>query len=120
MTDRPIDFSSLDPTRDSAAFDALAHALADEAISARRGPRPDAVSELARWTRPALAAALVIAASATLALLSSSRSMMRSEPTVDAVGIPRAIVEWTHDNYQPSPVEVVSVLGHGLAGGAVQ
>ena len=119
MTDRPIDFSSLDPTRDP-AFDRVARALADEAMSARRTPRLDVLSELARWTQPALAAAVVIAAGAALALVSATRSSVPPEPTVDAVGIPRAIVEWTHANYQPSPVEVVSVLGHRPTSGAAQ
>ena len=120
MTDRPIDFSSLDPTRDSATFDRLSRALADDAISARRLARLDVVSELARWTRPALAAAVVIAAGATLALVSASRSAIPPEPIVDPVGIPRTIMEWTHDNYQPSPVEVVSVLGHGSSSGVAR
>lgn len=120
MTDRPIDFSSLDPTRDSAAFNKLSGALADEAISARQVTRLDVVSELARWTRPALAAAVVIAAGATVALFSATRSTIPLEPTVDAVGIPRTIVEWAHENYQPSPVEVVSVLGHGGINGAAR
>ena len=113
MTDRPIDLSSLDPTGDVAAFHKLSRALADEAISARRTPRFDVVSDLARWTRPALAAAVVIAAGATFALVSVHGSTTAPEPTVDAVGIPRAVVEWTHANYQPSPLEVVSVLAHG-------
>ena len=120
MNDRPIDFSSLDPTRDSAEFHRLSHDLADEAMSARRIPQVDLVSELARWTRPALAAAVVIAAGAAFVLVSASRSTSVPEPPVDALGVPQAIVEWAHDNYQPSPVEVVSVLGHGVSNGAVQ
>jgi hypothetical protein len=81
-------------------------------MSARRAPRVDVVSELARWTRPALAAAVVIAAGATLALVFVHGSTTAPEPAVDAVGIPRTIVEWTHANYHPSPLEVVSVLAH--------
>lgn len=64
MADRPLDFSSLDPTRDDALFHELSRTLADEAISARRRPHLDVISELARLTRPALAAAVVIAAGA--------------------------------------------------------
>lgn len=119
MADRPLDFSSLDPTRDDALFHELSRTLADEAISARRRPHLDVISELARLTRPALAAAVVIAAGATLALVSASQSIPH-DPTVDAVGIPRAVVQWTHDNYQPSPVEVVSVLGYGANYGAAR
>jgi len=120
MTDRPIDFSSLDPTREAAVFHEMSRALADEVMSARQAPRLDVVSELARWTRPALAAAVVIAAGATFALVSVHAPTMAPEPSVDAVGIPRAIVEWTHANYHPSPLEVVAVLGHSASEGAGQ
>ena len=120
MNDRPIDFSSLDPTRDVAGFHELSRALASEAMSARSTTRLDVIAELARWTRPALAAAVAIAAGATFALVSASQPTTPPEPTVDAVGIPRAIVEWAHDDYQPSPLEVVSVLGHGVSSGAAQ
>ena len=120
MNDRPIDFSSLDPTRDVAGFHELSRALASKAMSARSTTRLDVIAELARWTRPALAAAVVIALGATFALVSASRPASLPEPAVDAVGIPRAIVDWAHDNYQPSPLEVVSVLGHGVSTGAVR
>jgi hypothetical protein len=120
MTDRPIDFSSLDPTREAAAFDERARALADEAMSARQTPRLDVVSELGRWTRPTLAVAVVIAAGATFALVSVRAPTTAPEPAVDAVGIPRAIIEWTHANYHPSPLEVVAILGHSANEGAGQ
>lgn len=112
MSDRPIDLSSLDPTRDAAVFHQRSRALANEAMSARQAARLDVFSDLARWTRPALAAAVVIAAGATFALVSVHAPKAAPEPTIDVVGIPSAVIEWTRANYHPSPLEVVAVLGH--------
>jgi len=114
MTDDPIDLTPLDPTRNPGAFATMTHALAREAMRARRRSTVDAIGDLARWTRPGLAAALVIATAAAF-VLGAVGAPRASAPlpdrNTDIAGIPSAVVEWTHTNHRPSPVEVVRVLG---------
>jgi|SRR5690349_11190773 len=117
MTDDPIDLSPLDPTRNAHTFGMMTHGLAREAMRSRRHAAIDPIGDLARWTRPGLAAALLIAAAAVF-VLGAVGTPRGSVPVPDrntsVAGIPSAIVEWTNTNHRPSPLEVVSVLGQHL------
>jgi hypothetical protein len=98
MTDR-IDLSSLDPTRDTARFEAMAHSIARAAIAERRRTRSVFVPVIA-WTRATLATAAVvlIVAGSTLALVHppTSSTPPATEPApsslVESAGIPRSLV----------------------------
>jgi hypothetical protein len=114
MIDDKCDLSSLDPTRNRARFDAMASRLAADAIAARRARASDPLGELVPWMRPALAAALLIAAASALALVRMSpadRSPAGGAASADAIGIPPRIAEWVSTNYVPSPLELVAALG---------
>jgi hypothetical protein len=112
MTEKPIDLSSLDPTRDR-TFAAMTRGVAHDAMSARRRALADPISDVAQWTGPALAAAVVIAAAATLALVSVGTPEVATRPDqpTEIAGIPPLIIEWAHTNHRPSPLELVGVLG---------
>lgn len=119
MTDEKIDLSPLDPTTNRRAFDATVRGIAREAMAARRQTRIDAITDIARWTRPVIAAAVLIAAVATLTLVSVGTPPPTGGPaelTTDVAGIPQAIVDWTYTNYHPSPLEIVRVLGRRQRG----
>jgi hypothetical protein len=120
MIDDPVDLSPLDPTRDDARFDAMARQLAEKAIGARHTPSTDPLGELLSWTRPALAAAALIAAVSTLALSRMSITAVttsRRATSADVLGIPPRVADWASTNYTPSPLELVAAIGGARGGG---
>ena len=61
MNDESVDLSALDPTRDRTRFDAIASAIAHEAMAARARYEPrDLLGGIAGWMRPALLAAGIV------------------------------------------------------------
>jgi len=115
----PIDLSPLDPTR-SARFDAIASAIAQDAMTARtsrRAAAPDLLAELAAWTRPALAAAAVVLAVAipTLARLHQRpqgwvAQISSVASAMDVMGIPEPLVELMRSPETPSLVQINDAL----------
>lgn len=116
MNNQPIDLSSLDPMRDAARFDAVANAIAHDAMAARAG-RPaqaaDLLSELAGWARPALAAAAIVLAVAvsTLAVTRVRSPAARSVASAtDVLGIPRELMDLVHSQRTPSLMQIDQAL----------
>lgn len=119
--DRPIDFSSLDPVREFARFDTVAREIARDAMAARarRSSRPlDVLSELAAWTRPALAAAAVVlgVAVSTLVLYRGAPARSVANAT-DVLGIPRELMDLVHSPRTPSLTQIDQALASGARGG---
>jgi hypothetical protein len=99
MNDESVDLSALDPTRDSARFNATVRAIASAAMDARSGraiKRPDVFTHLASWSLPALLAAGLVLSVAIPALMSartrSSTNAQRASAT-EVLGIPRELTE---------------------------
>jgi hypothetical protein len=85
----PIDLSSLDPTRDAAAFEVrIGHIMHDAAAS-----RVDVVTQLGAWLRPALVAAAVIAVAAAvpLARAIAGSTARRGATAAEILGIPAPV-----------------------------
>jgi hypothetical protein len=114
INDRPIDFSSLDPTRDSTHLNEIARAIARDAMAARaqRSARPtDLLSELAGWMRPVLAAAAIVLAVAISTLVVSRRPSTRSVASAtDILGIPRELMDLVHSPRTPSLAQIDEAL----------
>jgi hypothetical protein len=121
MNNRPIDFSSLDPTRDSARLNEIARTIARDAMTARAQRstrRTDLLSELAGWMRPALAAAAIVLAVAISALVLSRVPSPRSiASATDVLGIPRELMDLVHSPRTPSLTQIDEALAStGRAG----
>jgi hypothetical protein len=115
----PIDLSPLDPTR-SARFDAIASGITRDAMAARanRGTAPpDLLAELARWARPALAAAAVVLAVAISTLARLHRrpqgwvaKLSPAASAMDVMGIPKPLVELMRSPETPSLTQINEAL----------
>jgi len=121
MNDRPIDFSLLDPTRDTVRLDEIAQTIARDAMIARaqRSARPtDLLSVLAGWMRPALAAAAIVLAVAISTLVMSRMPSTRSVASAtDVLGIPRELMDLVHSARTPSLTQIDEALASaGRAG----
>ena len=121
MDNHPIDFSSLDPTRDAARLGDLARTIARDAMAARvqRSVRStDLLSELAGWMRPALAAAAIVLAVAISTLVVSRVPSTRSVASAtDVLGIPRELMDLVHSPRTPSLTQIDEALASaGRAG----
>lgn len=114
MTDPRFDFRALDPARDP-DFDARIAAIVSDAMTARREPRaleaPASVfDDIARWTRPALAAAAVIALLSLPALARSFRAPAAPAASDIALRPYDQVTAWAHTNHDPTPVELFGVI----------
>jgi hypothetical protein len=121
MNDQPIDFSSLDPTRDSARLEALAGAIARDAMAARahRSTRSsDFLSELTAWTRPALAAAaIVLAVAISMLVITRAPATRAVANATDVLGIPPELMDLVHSPRTPSLTQIDEALASaGRAG----
>ena len=114
MTDESIDFSPLDPTRDSARFDAAVSVIAHDAMLARArrvAERSGVFGDIASWFRPALIAAGVVLAVA-LPALARHRGLEATQPAsaTEVLGIPTQFAELLHSPRTPSLVELHAAL----------
>ncbi|HSB55832.1 MAG TPA: hypothetical protein VLD58_15830 [Gemmatimonadales bacterium] len=110
--DDPIDLSPLDPRRDPARFERMVGAIVQAAMTPPRATRGTLVlAELLRWTRPALAAAAVVALVAGTALFSLRRpSAAPGEAILEAVGIPEPLAAWARADHYPSTAELLAAF----------
>jgi heme/copper-type cytochrome/quinol oxidase subunit 2 len=114
--DRPIDFSSVDPTADPERFDQLVEAViaqaADELAARRMQANP--VLQIAAWRRPMLAAAAVVAVIAGTVLtqvrVPESISTPETDGIAEAVGIPVELAQWLWDGTVPSTTDLFGVF----------
>jgi hypothetical protein len=105
MNEEPLDLSPLDPTRGS-AFDGLVAAIVREA----RVGRPPAVADyLSKWTRPALAAAAVIAAMSAIPLLRQNQPT--GGTTAEILGVPPGLVAIARSSQPPGVTDLAEALG---------
>lgn len=108
----PVDLTALDPERRS-GYDARVRAVAVEAMRARRAARAGGLYRgVVNWRRTVLTAAAVIALCSVPALLFLRPSASPVPTTVaEALGVPRPVADWVTTAHQPTPGEVISVLG---------
>lgn len=103
MDMQPIDFSALDPTASPATRDRLVAAVMAraEAELARRAAAASPILMLARWARPALATAAMLAAVSlgAMTLLVSPESP--ESPVAAAYEVPSGIAD---ELYVPAPI----------------
>ncbi len=112
MTDDRIDFSPLDPTRDTERFDGIVRTIMEvtgPGLAARRS-RASVFGQVGLWWRPLLAAAAItgIVALAALARLEDS-AQTAAAPTglAEALGVPEPIAEWVRSDQVPTPAELL-------------
>jgi hypothetical protein len=108
MSDEKIDFSFLDPSRNTTRFDALVEDVVLRAFAARKGPATVS-DQLLAWWRPALAAAAALAIIVWIAAMSPSGSRdrgARRESDGDA-----AFVQWALGERSSSAWEDVARAG---------
>lgn len=97
MSEERIDFSALDPTADAARFDGLVRAVraAGEPELRRLRARPGVMAGVVAWTRPALAAAAVLAALSVGTLARQPRAAALpagpASPVAAGLGIPEPL-----------------------------
>lgn len=115
MSDERIDFSGLDPTRDTKRFDAIVSSITAAAageLAARRA-RASVVGQVVSWWRPLLAAAAVvgIVSIGALARLGTSAAVAESEAGLaEAIGMPQQVAEWVLSEDIPTTTELLVVL----------
>ncbi len=111
QTDKPIDFSELDPTRDPLRFDSLVDDVmrnAEHELAARREAN-NIVGQLARWRIPILTAA---AAAAVFLIVSPNGVTTQNTPTepnsgiAEAIGIPTEFAAWMRGDAEPSMADI--------------
>ena len=113
---RPIDLSSLDPTRDRARFERVVgsiNARARGELAARRG-QTNAIAMLARWKRPMLAAAAMVALISGTILFNVRVPQPYFAPQTDgiaeAMGIPEALAQWIDADGLPTTADWISAF----------
>ena len=109
--DDRIDFSALDPARDSTRWAHTVESVASRARQSRQR-RHTVGRQMLAWAGPALAAA------AAIALVSWIGAFTRHQPAASnpAASEPAYVLStWAANNERPEPSEILSVLGehHG-------
>ena len=105
MSENPLDLSSLDPTLDRGFDDRVSAIVA----SARLGASADVADYLSRWTRPALAAAAVIAALSAVPLFHPASSPVAGS-TADVLGVPPGLVAIARSSSPPGVADLAEAL----------
>ena len=110
MSERSIDLSALDPSRDPGRWDAIAESVAARGLAARR--RRNTVSYQVRaWAWPALAVAAAVALVSWVGALTQP-----AEPAVATEPEPAFVLaQWASADERPSTDQMLQVLGasHG-------
>lgn len=103
--DERIDLSALDPSADRERWERLVRSVADRAVAARR--QSPMLLQLAAWSRPALAAAAVLAIgvwSASALTAGEAREAAASDPAY-------ALSGWAEGGELPSAAQALQLLG---------
>ncbi|UCF21184.1 MAG: hypothetical protein JSU87_07300 [Gemmatimonadota bacterium] len=116
MSEDRIDFSALDPTRDSERFESTVRAISAAAgpqLAARRA-RSNVIVQVYGWWRPVLAAAAVIGVVSLGALSRTELSVPANTETeigvAEAMGVPQQIAQWVRSDEVPTPAELLVTL----------
>lgn len=109
-----VDLSALDPEGDPATFDATVQSIAGEAMAMRarsRAAAQGALASLVAWSRPMLAAAVVvlIVSGSAIALL-PGRSASAPASLVEAAGVPAPLVDLATSNRALTANELVDAF----------
>jgi len=115
MTDDRIDFSPLDPTKDTERFEAAVHSIGVEARGelARRRARASVVGQLGLWWKPLLAAAAItgiVSVSALLRFQASPATELADVGIAEAIGMPDPVAEWVRSDEVPSMSELIVAM----------
>jgi hypothetical protein len=105
MNEDPLDLSPLDPTHDP-SFDTRVSAIV---LTARFGASPAVADYLAQWTRPALAAAAVIAALSVIPLV-GQRRVPTGGTTAEILGVPPGLVAIARSATPPGVADLAEAL----------
>lgn len=111
--DEKLNLSPLDPETDPDRFERLVASAVSAAVEARihREPVSVTVLDLTRWARPLLAAAAVIALTATGALLALPSNPSQPESLAESAGIPPSIAHWAERGERPTAGDLVAAFG---------
>lgn len=115
MTEDRIDFSPLDPTRESEKFEEIVRSITAAAARelAARSAQTGVVGQVALWWRPLLAAAAItgIVSLVALARLETAASAETTElGLAEAIGVPTQVAEWVRGDELPTPTELLVTL----------
>jgi hypothetical protein len=115
LDSKPVDLTSLDPTRDSARFDAIVTAIVRDARatsgdgSLDDDAADDVFDRLARWwPRALIAASLIVAVSVSALIRQTGESTAVS--ATEVLGISRELSDVLRSNRTPSLSELRSAL----------
>ena len=102
--DEPIDFSSIDPSRDPARWEEMIASVSERALAQREVK--SIATQIMQWRRPSmmLAAGLALAAMGFSLLTKPARIQQRPEPT-------RQLLAWASGAPLPSTIEILKTLG---------
>jgi hypothetical protein len=118
--DGPIDLSALDPTRNTARFNAVAARISREAMNARArrlASPPSVLVDLVAWARPALVAAAIVLAVAIPTLARGRATEHRTPATAaDVMGIPPELMNLVQSPRTPSLFQIDAALASVAVG----
>jgi hypothetical protein len=108
-----VDLTALDPTADAGHWESVvASTLAgvDRVLDARREAENDALSLIARWRRPLLAAAAVV----LVTLIPAEFLLEARESRAEAVRrLATVSVTWIESNQEPTGAEILRTIAEG-------
>jgi hypothetical protein len=112
MTDEPIDFSRLDPTRDDVQFDQAVRRITSAGAPelARRRLRRSVWWQLTAWHKPVLAigvAVLLVMIGATRFTGIADDSAAAVDDLSVALGVPVAMTDWVATDTIPTTAQVL-------------
>ncbi len=115
MTNDRIDFSALDPTRDSERFDGIVRSISERATLelAGRRARLNVLGQISRWWRPMLAAAVVsgiISIGALTQIEAPTTQIAANVGIAEAIGVPDQLAEWVRSDEIPTTAEILLSL----------
>ncbi|HEU4556582.1 MAG TPA: hypothetical protein VFS20_01990 [Longimicrobium sp.] len=112
MDERRLDLSALDPARDPARWRAMVGATLARMDDVLVHRRQDALSLIAGWRRPLLAAAAAV----LLVLLPVEFALERREARVKTVrGLVAASTAWAQEGRAPTGAELLRAMSTGAA-----
>ncbi|HEX6910357.1 MAG TPA: hypothetical protein VF142_08175 [Longimicrobium sp.] len=112
MDDRRLDLSALDPARDPAAWRAVLGATLARVDDVLLQRRADALTLIAGWRRPLLAAA----AAAVLLLVPVEVALERRETRDETLrGLVAASTAWAQEGRAPTGAELLRAMDTGAA-----
>ena len=108
MSNRPIDFSSIDPKRNEARWESMIHSVLERSKKTRN--RSQFFGHLVSWAKPAITAAAAVALFCLIGAVArhtdSPRQTSQSEPAL-------MVASWAVGEEMPNTADILTVLGLG-------